>query len=280
MKDFKIGVITEGFRLPPYDGIRKAAEIGAQGVQIYTVSGEMGPDMSKEKRLEIRKLVDSLGLEISALCGDVGGGFANAEANVEKVALSKRIVDLAVDLGTHIVTTHIGVTPADRNHPNYKTMLKACRELADYAATKNVTFAVETGPEKSAVLKQFLDVIDSPGLGVNLDPANLVMVSADDPVQAVYNLRKYIVHTHAKDGIQLSAGSAEAVYNAGSKTDAQPVRFKEVPLGEGGVPWPAYLNALDDIGFHGFLTIEREVGPDPTADIKMAVNFLREQIAK
>lgn len=280
MKDFKIGVITEGFRLPPYDGIRKAAEIGAQGVQIYTVSGEMGPDMSQEKRLEIRKLVDGLGLEISALCGDVGGGFANAEANVEKVALSKRIVDLAVETGTHIVTTHIGVTPADRNHPNYQTMLKACRELADYAATKNVTFAVETGPEKSEVLKQFLDDIDSSGLGVNLDPANLVMVSADDPVQAVYNLRKYIVHTHAKDGIQLSAGSAEAVYNAGAQTDAQPVKFKEVPLGEGGVPWPAYLNALDDIGFHGFLTIEREVGPDPTADIKMAINFLRDQIAK
>lgn len=280
MKNFKIGVITEGFRLPPYDGIRKAAEIGAQGVQIYTVSGEMGPDMSKEKRLELRKLVDDLGLEISALCGDVGGGFANAEANVEKVALSKRIVDLAVDLGTHVVTTHIGVTPADRNHPNYKVMLKACQELADYAATKNVTFAIETGPEKSAVLKQFLDEIDSSGLGVNLDPANLVMVSADDPVQAVYNLRKYIVHTHAKDGIQLSPGSAEALYNEGVKTDEPPVRFKEVPLGEGHVPWPAYLNALDDIGYHGFLTIEREVGPDPAADIKMAINFLHEQIAK
>ena len=273
--DFKIGVIADSFRLAPYDGIRKAASIGAQGVQIYAVHGEMGPDMPPEKRLELRKLVDDLGICISALCGDVGGGFANPELNKEKIPLSKRIVDLAVDLGTNVVTTHIGVTPADKNHPNYKIMLQACRELADYAATKNVTFAVETGPEKSEVLKQFLDDIDSAGLGVNLDPANLVMVSADDPVIAVHNLGKYIVHTHAKDGIQLQAGSAESVYNSGAKVEGPVVKFKEVPLGEGGVKWPEYLKALDEIGFHGFLTIEREVGADPAADIIKAVDFLK-----
>lgn len=273
--DFKIGAIADSFRLGPWEGIKKAASIGAQGVQIYAVNGEVSPDMTAEKRVELRKLVDDLGITISALCGDCGGGFANPEANKEKVPLSKRIVDLAVDLGTNVVTTHIGVTPADKNHPNYKIMLQACRELADYAATKNVTFAVETGPEKSEVLKQFLDDIGSSGLGVNLDPANLVMVSADDPVVAVHNLKKYIVHTHAKDGIQLQAGSAESVYNAGAKVDGPVVKFKEVPLGEGGVKWPEYLKALDEIGFHGFLTIEREVGPDPAVDIIKAVEFLK-----
>lgn len=63
--------------------------------------------------------------------------------------------------------------------------------------------AIETGPEISADLKVFLDDLHSTGVAVNLDPANLVMVTGDDPVQAVYNLKDYIVHTHAKDGIKL-----------------------------------------------------------------------------
>ncbi len=280
MKQFKIGVMSDGFRLPPLEGIRKAAQIGAEGVQVYTVQGPMGPDeMTAKKRKDLRKLVDGLGIVISALCGDMGGGFHDAAKNPEKVSLSKRIVDLAADLAVPVVTTHIGVTPEDRACATYQTMLAACRELADYAAGKGVTFAVETGPEKAVVLRQFLDDIHSPGLGVNLDPANLVMVCADDPVQAVHILKHFIVHTHAKDGIQLSPGSAAAVYHGTGATSETPVKFKEVPLGEGQVDWPRYLAALAQIGYKGFLTIEREVGPDPAADIAKAIGFLRAQMA-
>ena len=41
------------------------------------------------------------------------------------------------------------------------------------------------------------------------------------------------------------------------------------------MPWQAYLQALTDIGYKGFLTIEREVGDDPTSDIALAMDFLR-----
>lgn len=268
MKYFKIGVISDSFRLAKLDGIRKAAEIGANGVQIYACSGEISPETTPEKRVEIRKMIEGLGIEISALCGDLGGGFANPEANATKVPRSKAIVDLAVDLGTKVVTTHIGTVPPDRANPSYQIMLSACRELADYAATKGVTFAVETGPEKAPLLRQFLDEIDSSGLGVNLDPANLVMCSADDPVAAVKLLSKYIVHTHAKDGIGFDK----------PRDDGR--RWLEVPLGEGGVPWPAYLQALHDIGYNGYLTIERECGDDPARDIIKAVDFLRDNVAR
>lgn len=259
--NFKIGVMSHGFRLSALDGIRKAAEIGANGVQIYALTGDVSPDMSNEAKKELVDLVASLGLKISALCGDTGRGFANPELNPETLEISKRVVDLAVELGTNVVTTHIGTVPADRADPKYDIMLKACRELADYAAQKGVTFAVETGPEKATLLRQFLDEIDSPGLGVNLDPANLVMCAHDDPVKAVHTLAKYIVHTHAKDGVAYIP-----------PRDGR--RWLEVPLGEGGVDWPEYLKALDQIGFHGFLTIERECGDDPARDIKLAVDFL------
>ena len=263
--DFKIGVISDSFRLAPFDGIRKAAELGVDGVQVKAVRGEICPDMPAEKRKALVRLVDALGIRISALCGDTGRGFASEENNPETLRVSKAVVDLAVDVGTRIVTTHIGTVPQDRANPAYGTMLAACRELAGYAASKGVTFAVETGPEKATLLRQFLDEIDSPGLGVNLDPANLWMCSLDDPVAAVHTLAKYIVHTHAKDGIPLNPPENGR-------------RWLEVPLGNGGVPWPEYLKALDEIGYHGFLTVEREVGDDPAADIAMAVDFLKAHV--
>ena len=119
----------------------------------------------------------------------------------------------------------------------------------------------------------------SRGVAVNLDPANLVMVTGDDPVKAVYTLKDYIVHTHAKDGIKLVDKSPEIIYGLVEEEIQTGEAFREVPLGTGGVDFPKYLAALDDIGYQGYLTIEREVGENPAADIRTAVEFL-EKILK
>lgn len=284
MYNFPIGVILESFRTGRTTAIKKAAAIGAKGIQMYATSGENAPEnLNAAARKALLSEVKGEGLVFSALCGDLGKGFGNPELNPALIEKSKRIVDLAKELETDIVTTHIGVVPADPNHDRYKIMQDACFELASYADSVGAHFAVETGPETSAVLKQFLDSLNSTGVAVNLDPANLCMVTADDPVQAVYNLRKYIVHTHAKDGNRLAVGNPEYIYHAVHPVPENfgNVRyFEEVPLGTGSVPFPAYLKALEDIGYKGFLTIEREVGNNPEADILTAVNFLADTIAK
>ncbi|MEK6796262.1 MAG: sugar phosphate isomerase/epimerase family protein [Spirochaetota bacterium] len=277
---FKIGIITESFRKPVREALRLAKELGADGVQMYAVKGDVSPEISAAQRKDLVTFIRALDLEISALCGDLGGhGFAAAKDNPAKIDRSKRIVDLAVDLGTNIVTTHIGVIPTDKKAERYAVLRDACSELAKYAASKGVTFAIETGPETAAVLAAFLDDIGSKGIGANLDPANLVMVTGDDPVKAVSTLRKYIVHTHAKDGVKLAACDTEEVYDAFAKGGIEGFDFgklfNEVPLGKGGVKWDAYLKALADIGYKGYLTIEREVGANPVDDIRAAVQFLR-----
>ena len=276
MKKFPIGIIINSFRTDIPTSVKKAAECGAQGIQVYSTHGEMAPEnLSPEKRREFLKLVKDNGLIISALCGDLGGGgFIHKDLNKERVEKSKRILDLAKDLETDIVTTHIGVVPSDPNHDRYKIMQEACHELAEYADSIDAHFAVETGPETSAVLKGFLDSLNSTGVGVNLDPANLVMVTGDDPVQAVHNLKKYIVHTHAKDGKQIFYRDPEIVYGIKKDVIVTDDSFLEVPLGEGSVDFPKYLAALEEIGYNGFLTIEREVGDDPAKDIRAAVDFL------
>jgi len=284
----KIGVIVDSFKVGLREGLVKAKEVGTDGVQIYAVSGEMDPDnLSTAQRKELKDYISSLGLEISALVGDLAGhGFQDKNENPWKIEKSKRILDLAVELGTNIVTTHIGIVPDDANGEVYHSMQKACEELSNYATSLNAYFAIETGPETSAHLKSFLDTLSTNGLSVNFDPANMVMVTGDDPVQGVHNLKDYIVHTHAKDGIRLHQVDPRIIYGslgfeplsheklAEMATDGEFLR--EVPLGEGKVDWPAYIQALQDIGYKGYLTIEREVGTNPEADIAKAVQFLKQ----
>lgn len=275
MTNFKIGVIIDSFRLNLVEGIQKAKEVGASGIQIYATSGAMAPEnLSPSRRKEIVDLVASHGLVISALCGDLGSGFTQKETNGPKIEKSKRIMDLAKDLNTNIITTHIGVIPEDSKHPRWAVLQEACEALGAYGDSVGAAFAIETGPETSTVLKRFLDSLRHKGVRVNLDPANLVMVTGDDPVKAVFTLKDYIVHTHAKDGIMLRKGNPEAIYGMIEDEIQSMASFKEVPLGEGSVNFPEYLKALHSIGYKGFLTIEREVGNDPEKDIRTAVTFL------
>ena len=278
MYHFPIGVILESFRKPIPEAVDAAVKLGASGLQVYATATKLAKtEMSPAQRKDFLRMVKDHGLCFSALCGDLGRGFGNPELNPQLIQRSKRILDLAKELETNIVTTHIGVTPADENHPRYKIMQDACGELARYADTLGAHFAVETGPEPASVLRHFLDGLHSSGVAVNLDPANLVMVNRDDPVAAVHTLKDSLVHTQAKAGRQLHACDPEIVYGVRPKdpdcvTDSS---FIELPLGEGDVPFPAYLKALEDIGYRGFLTIEREVGEHPEKDIAAAVDFLK-----
>lgn len=278
MYQFPIGVILESFRKPIPEAVEEAAKLGAKGLQVYATRTRLAHEnMTPAQRRDFLRMVKDHGLVFSALCGDLGKGFGNPDLNPALVEESKRILDIALEMETNIVTTHIGVVPQDSANPRYKIMQDACGELAAYADSVGAHFAIETGPEPAKTLRGFLDSLNSRGVAVNLDPANLTMVCRDDAVAAVHTLKDYIVHTHAKDGRQLHDCDPEIVYGIKPRdpscvTDES---FIELPLGEGDVPFPAYLKALDEVGYRGFLTIEREVGENPAKDIATAVDFLK-----
>ena len=284
----KIGVMVDSLRLPLYEGLKVCRDMGADGVQIYAVEGEMAPEnIDQASRKKLKSYLDSIGLEISALCGDLGGhGFQDAEQNPIKIEKSKRILDLAAELGTNIVTTHIGIIPEEQDSPIYEAMQTACEELAVYARSMNAYFAIETGPEPSVRLKDFLDTLSTNGVSVNFDPANMVMVTGDDPAAGVRLLKDYIVHTHVKDGKRLKPADPRDVYGFlgyGGGTDHAKIAemvasgeyFRELPLGKGNVDFEAYFNALNEINYQGYLTIEREVDQNPIRDIAEAVGFIK-----
>ena len=281
MYNFPIGVMLDSFRKSPKEALLLAAASGADGIQLYATHGELAPEsMDAAARRDFRSRTADAGLKISAVCGDLGCGFANAALNPELIRRSKLIMELAKELGTDIVTTHIGVVPADKKAERYAIMQDACGELARYANDLGSHFAVETGPERSEVLKEFLDGLGSKGVAVNFDPANLVMVAVERPETAVKNLGEYIVHTHAKDGRQIFYRDPEVIFGLKPDDGLKQPSFEELPLGEGDVNFPQYLTALEATGYRGYLTVEREVGNDPCGDINKAVKYLRSVISR
>ncbi|HBC89029.1 MAG TPA: xylose isomerase [Lentisphaeria bacterium] len=282
----KIGVISDSLKRPLYESIKRSSELGAEGVQLYASSANYDLLMMDERQcVELKAHCAACGLGISAICGDLGGhGFQVARDNPRRVKTCMRIIDVTRQLGCNVVTMHVGVIPSSQDNEIYKTMLAALRELGAYAKDNNVVVAIETGPESSRVLKQFLCDAGTKGLGVNLDPANLIMILNEDPVHAVRTLGDYIVHTHAKDGVHYRDCDPVKVYDAFAEGGFENLvaetgdLFAELPLGEGTVNWDAYLKALKEIGFDGFLTIEREVGENPDKDIWKACEFLRHKI--
>ena len=277
--------MVESFRMGFKNSVEKAASLGIEGIQAYATGGELGvDDITDAKLKEALDIVKSNGLVFSAICGDFGHGFMNPEQNKIYVEKSKRVLDLAKKLECNIVTTHIGTVPAEENETK-EIMRKACRELAEYADSVGSAFAVETGPEPGKVLGEFLDSLGAGGVRVNFDPANLVMCVDDRPENALKYLGKYVVHTHAKDGIMLKKKIEEKI-NIGEEAKEHQaladmgMKYLELPLGEGDVNFDVYLPTLAATGFNGFLTIEREVGDNPEKDIALAVEFLKEKIKK
>ena len=260
----KIGVIPDSFQVPFKEAVILARDMGVKGLQPYVTGGELAPEnLTKEDRVDILKLVNDNGLVFSALCADFGLHFNEKGTNEEGILRTMKMMDLAVDFGTRVITTHIGRVPEDENSEAYFNIVNTIERLGKYGDKIGVSFATETGPEMAIKLKGILDKADTKSAKVNLDPANFVMCAGQDPVEAVHILKDYIVHTHAKDGIKLSDDD-----------------YEEKPLGSGGVPFPEYIAALKEIGYDGFLTIEREAGATRFQDIKNAVAFLTDILNK
>ena len=235
----KIGALDCSLKKPLPATLKKFQEMGVQGVQIFTAPEYLL--YGKERLSDIRKMCADCGLVVSAVCGDVAWSHFGVEAEwQDRIMVHERVVDIACQLDTKIITTHIGVVPDDEADPVFQMMVKSIRKAAEISAAQGTCIAVETGPEKAETLLKLLEAVDSKGLGVNLDPANLWMVSRVEADHAVRVLGKYIVHTHAKDGINYSAGSAAKVYGLREidgtlrKIDEPRPKYEEVALGDGG----------------------------------------------
>ena len=283
MHNFPLGIILDGLGTDRNTAIDLAAGMGIDGLQMFATRRTDTPEnLNAAERKALKKRVNDAGLVFSALIGDMGMGYGDRERNPILLSKLKKFVDLANDLGTNIVTTHIGVVPDDPTHERYKIMQDACAEIGEYAENRGSVIAIETGPERSETLLKFIKSLNTKGIGVNFDPANLCMIVGERPADAVKNLAEYIVHTHAKDGVMVTKANPEYIYGVSPMpSELIGARFyEEKPLGEGDVGFEEYLNALSLVGYKGFLVVERETRTDGYNKINQSLEYLKKHIGR
>lgn len=159
---------------------------------------------------------------------------------------------LSAELKSPLLTLHAGFLD-ESDKAALKKYTERVKFIVDVCGENGVAVAFETGQETAADLARFLESV--PGVGVNFDPANMILYGKGDPVAAVKTLAPWIRHVHVKDGRYAKTPGTWG---------------EETPWGDGEVRTGEFLAALDAVGYKGNFAIEREGGNDRVGDIALA----------
>lgn len=177
------------------------------------------------------------------------GNWRNFQANAA----------LAVRLGLKFVMFHAGFLPHDESDPAFAKLVDRLAKVAGLFADRGITVGFETGQESADTLATFLRKLNRPNVGINFDPANMLLYDKGDPIAALRTLGPWLKQCHLKDA---------------TRTRVPGTWGEEVVLGTGQVDWPAFFGVLRDLAFFGDLAIEREAGTQRVADIRTARAYL------
>ncbi len=191
-------------------------------------------------------------------------GLVPEAFRAQRVADLKAGSDFAAELGVTQMATHMGFIPETACDPLYAPTIEAIRAVAEHCRGNGQTLLFETGQETPTTMIRAFEDIGLPNLGVNLDPANLLMYGKANPVDALDLIGPFVRDTHCKDGEYPVNGRELGV---------------EKRMGQGRVGFEALVQKLSRYGYDGALTIEREIsGDEQTRDIRAAKIILEEII--
>jgi L-ribulose-5-phosphate 3-epimerase len=187
------------------------------------------------------------------------GGIVPDETWEENWSNIQATVEIAAKLGMKLVTFHAGFLPHDTSDPVYLKLRQRITRIAGLFSGKGIDLAFETGQEDAPTLAAFLTDLGMPGVGVNFDPANMILYAKGDPVAALRTLRPWLKQCHIKDATQTKVPGTWGA---------------EVPTGTGEVDWNGFFAVLAETGYTGDFCIEREAGTQRVEDIRAAREFL------
>jgi sugar phosphate isomerase/epimerase len=180
------------------------------------------------------------------------GGLVPDDTWDENWENAQTTASLAQQLGIKLVTFHAGFLPHDESDPEFEKLQHRVRLVADVFASKGIDLAFETGQESAGTLKGFLEKLGRVNVGVNFDPANMILYDKGDPIEALRTLASWVKQCHLKDA---------------NRTKTSGTWGEEVPVGTGQVDWRKFFAVLREIQFTGPCCIEREAGGQRVADI-------------
>lgn len=187
-------------------------------------------------------------------------GLVPPEYRFERMKELMHGSDFAKLLNVKNIATHVGFLPELPQSGEYRSIVEALKSVVQYVKNNGQYFLFETGQETPVTLKRTIEDIGLDNVGINLDPANLLMYGKANPIDALDVFGEYVMDVHAKDGCYPTDGC-----NLGC----------EKPIGEGRVNFPEFVNKLKKIGYNGTLTIEREIsGDEQIKDIKNSKLYL------
>lgn len=253
----KIAVQLSSLRMPLRKALVAAARMGVHGVEI-DARGELRPQvLSQTGMRELKRMLEDHNLKVSAVSFRTRRGYDVPDEIDRRVAATKTAMKFAADLRAGVVVNQVGHVPAESSGSSWNQLIDSLTEICKYGMHVGALLAAQTGTETGADLARLLDALPEGGMGVDLDPGNLISNSFSAQ-EAAAALGAKILHVHARDGVR----------------DLARGRGLEVPLGRGSADFPALLGTLEDHQYRGFFTIAREDSDNPAAEIAAAVEYL------
>lgn len=267
----QIGVCSWSLRAKnPQDLSTKVQQTGLKNLQIH-----LNP-IHDDARVwgDVQKVLQAGGVRlVSGMFGCVGEDYSSLEAirrtggvvpdqHWEKnLAIARNAAKTAGDLGIELVSTHAGFLPEEPSDPNYAKLQDRLAQIAGVLKERGLILLFETGQETADTLLQFLQDLQrkAPNIGVNFDPANMILYGKGEPVASLRKLLPFVKQVHVKDAVATSVPGSWG---------------KEVAVGEGQVNWRGFVETLAEGDFRGNLIIEREAGASRVADVCRAAELL------
>jgi sugar phosphate isomerase/epimerase len=259
----KIGISLESFNLPLRRALLEAERLGIGGVRFNAV-GDLAPaNLSQSGRRELRHLLKVHHLDLTSVGCPLRHGLDVAENLEPRLEHVKQVMGLAFDLGPRIITLQAGTVASSADDARLGLLREALTVLGMHGDRIGTLVALEAGLESGEVLANFLNPLDTGSLGVNFDPANLLM-NGFRPFEDLRAVIGRIVQVQAKD-----------VRRHGPSRTAQ-----EVPLGHGDIDWMGLLELLGEADYRGWVVLVRETGTQRLKDIQDGVGVLRRLIGE
>ena len=216
------------------------AVLGDAGIAVVSgMVGAVGEDYSTIARIE----------ETGGVVPDAT--WPQTRKNMKKAAA------LAGRHGVGLVTLHAGFIPEDHDDPVFSKVQERLADAAGIFDANGAAIALETGQESADALLAML-AESGDWIGVNFDPANMLLYGSGDPLEAVEKLLPHVRQVHLKDAIASNTPGEWGV---------------EVALGEGEVDWRRFFATLASGGFAGPFAIEREAGERRVEDVRQAARL-------